>query len=411
MAGHCNGNFMDKNSKTVSKKKSSKGIIVVGLIVLVFIILIGGTIGILLSFSSNNSQTPNSASNITPEIMPENEVENIPSQLNEEAINQDNEFEQEFIYAVINNDNTISVFNESNEELILSLDTNEKRSLSWNPSTEILSVLADTSTGSNPIYNLLVYSFIDENWTQVTNYTLEGIHSYRWVSNTEILFNQGIGTNNWLHIQDISKEASVIKIVRVDGDLIEISPDKTKYIFDLKDSNTYSFFNFQGDLLWNLDNVFFENENNMQISIIPDNRIIFAEDSNKLYYSGTYAQFFNTSLKTAINQDLSFELNVDYVKPLCTYSANEFIGYTVLNEFNLVEFYRVHDAEFTNETLYSFGLNRNEVFNEDSLTCLPNKSFYFSTDFNNSRFWFKNGEDTIEQIELLLNSQEIALYE
>ena len=76
--------------------------------------------------------------------------------------------------------------------------------------------------------NLFVYNLESQNWTQVTSFDAEqetGVLDYEWLDSKTLIFNQGVGIDNWMHKVNIDSPAEILKVERINGEILLTNSD------------------------------------------------------------------------------------------------------------------------------------------------------------------------------------------
>ena len=386
-----------------------KSYILLAVLIIIILVALGG--GGLIIYSITTSKTPvitevnlkkndNSETNTLKKPNIQDDSKDIILREDEKIVTQENQDKQAIL---LNPDNSISLINSDGKNILLTIDTAFKKDIQINIKKNILSILREENPDSN-IFNIWLYNLENDEFKQMTFFDKQGINSYKWLNDEVILFNQGIGINNWLHTNNIYQENSITKISRIDGDIHQISPDKTKLLYKLNSPANFGVFNLEGDLLWLVDKLYFENELNTKNYLNEIKNIIWGLDSNKLYVFAN-----NITFKTAVNQDRVFKLKIqNAINPICSSSKNEFIGYYTDEDEKDIKFVKLNDTEEKADLLKFFDFNQHEEIITKNIKC-DNDGLFINSIFNNAVYWFYSSEEeeSFEEIVYARNSLEI----
>jgi len=187
---------------------------------------------------------------------------------------------ERFIYATISTDDTIILKDVVGDKRVINLDKKEWHDIQWNPDYTIISVIGQSANGKN---NLFIFNLTSQKWEQVSFYSDYDIEQYIWNSNDEILFTQGVKPERWLHSYKYSSKNQIIKINRVEGNLIKANLEKNILVFN--ENSKFSFRDVNGELIANVSDLPVLKDIKIAdiINLQDPSKFVIKDDANKLY--------------------------------------------------------------------------------------------------------------------------------
>jgi hypothetical protein len=215
----------------MSKLKSPKLWMYVGI---GFLFLCGFTLLLVAKLpTSKNNGNGNSSTSTTSSAQ---------SSTTSSAALQDPAIAQKYDLVGVKGDDTVAVISSSdNTEIVINLEHKQWKDPKWSPDGKYISVLAKstldssssaTSSGqSADVYDLFIYSLVDNKWMQTTAYTqLEhGITGYSWQDGSIIAFTQGVTPDNWMHNYNVTSN-EISKLFKVEGSFSAYEDKPVRYI-------------------------------------------------------------------------------------------------------------------------------------------------------------------------------------
>ncbi len=361
---------------------NNKKIILIIFVIVVVLCALVVTILLLLQINSNQSTVEN----------PPTSYVSYPN-----AVGPDGKpIVKDYEYALINKDDNIKIKTLLGEELLISIDSKNWKEVQWSKDGSYVSALGETKKG---VYNLFVYNIKTQDWRQITTFDSNGVSSYQWVNDDQLLFTEG----GWLHSYKYSSVNEILKIYQIDAVIVSLSPNKSTVILK-SPSNIFSILSVEGKLLFTLDQINIKgSDQTLKIKEIHYNAdsetLLLITDTNKFYDWGLGD---SEATELTIN---SGNIKLSSVNIMCSEEIDKFKTYTLTS--SEVDFYNL---DLNNNKLNSVTTKTSEEKISSTLfQCLTQDDFIFdivNTDKNN---WYEVKGDKIDRLVVLDEAVEAAM--
>ncbi|GAB4284441.1 MAG: hypothetical protein Kow0081_1620 [Candidatus Dojkabacteria bacterium] len=308
---------------------------------------------------------------------------------------------ENYVYASVNSNDTVSLFTVFGDKLDIKLDQRNWKNLKWNEDFSRLSMMG---VQENDIFDLLIYEVGEKESRWVTNYygTDSGVNSYIWGDNNTIYFNQGEGINNWLHKYFVPSRSERIKVERIDGEILDLSPDGALLIYRMNSSNKLIGYNKAGNVAWKISEVVDQDGNSLNIQSIT----FVNEDIALLEVMSVEGRsFYRVSIggNTAVKV-----INKDFI-PLCTVAEDFILVFSIVEERNVISRLNVRTGNLTE----FFDIDGNFDIDLDSIECAGTGKILFRAleQFESEYSWFSADASQLTELAFLKGAREVEAVE
>lgn len=292
-------------------------------------------------------------------------------------------------YALITKDETIELEYENGSFQKINLNKQNWKNISISPDKENIAVLSDVNDAG--VFDLYIYNLKTQKWNSASNYigseVSAGITSYTWKDNDLIYYTQGDASDHWLHTYTLSS-GQIKKLSKVDGLILEISPDKSKILYASIDDRTekYFFTTLGGDFILRLSDA------------NPIEQVFFTQDINKLLVNQQVEKV------NVVKQNLFGSATFDEVEELAQNSIicrvdNTFVSYNSSTQTF---------SKFKLDSLELIKISKTPA-SADNAKCFNDK-IILSSNIGESNFWYSIGiqNGTIKEETKYLNYYEVV---
>ncbi len=335
-----------------------------GLVIFVTIvsIVIFSIVGLLLVISNLNQNTNVIVSY---PVSYTNSIRIVPKEL------------EKYNYVGIDKDNVLTFVDLSGETKIITLENKEWKNIKWSPDNTLVSVLGKV----NNIYNLFIYDLSQEKLEQITFYNDSDISNFSWINDDELIYIQGEGSSRWLHSYKYSTKAQLLKINRVDGELVRIDNSNSIYIYET--TTSFDLRDKMGKLISKLSKEFTKDIYSFNISEVLslnslDDLILKDSDNNVYLYN---------LISDEIKQ---LEINFfDDLHLLCSLDSNQFNLYTKnINSLEVLKYDLTYDLLEMGDIITS----NYEALEGDTLKSCRDNKYLINANVDGELKWFIDDE-------------------
>ncbi len=334
-----------------------------------------------------------------------NQVPNEPNEPDENVIIIGGENVKDYKYVAINSDDTVSLYTELGKKVDILLEKKGWQNIKWSEDSLYLSVLGEQKS-EKPDLN--IYDFENRESFWITDYSNEqtGINSYQWITENMIFFNQGFAIDNWLHRFIYPNFGELIKLARIDGEIIDVSPNKRLIVYKLK-NGLFKVYNLEGKEQWNISEIKTEESKSIKVK-----NVIWTEEQDKLVIYGE-VDGTNKIFKINFNQTEAIEVKLtEGFIPICSQSADSIVGYIKDDVFDTF-ILQAADVRTERESLI-FEINlRNRELLLESLKCVSSNKILMNIKETNSQQetefnWYTNQASEVLVLPYLKNAKEVV---
>jgi hypothetical protein len=340
-------------------------------------------VAVILSSRNSNLKPPTSAP-VSSTINPDNIID-----IEEEEM-------KDFDYAIITSTDTVELRNNLNERKVLTLERKNWMDIKWSVDNKYISVLSKIKDNA---YDLNIYDFNRKTLNKLTDFSnsTNGILSYEWISNNEVLFTQGENPDLWLHKLNV-ESGEIRKLVRVNSVISSVSPDYKYVVFKEKLSNNNNLIYFldttDGSEIYKLSEIEGEGESMLV------NDIFFSKNTDKLVF-----QVVNDYIKTDFGSTTGVIVkNFAPAFPLCSVNADEFIG--LLKAENNLKIFNINIKEDELTLIESSSIKKNFTIDIDKSECIQDDNVLLALNIDTDINWYSIENKELTELKFLTDSVE-----
>lgn len=291
---------------------------------------------------------------------------------------------EKYNYVGIDKDYVVSLMDLTGKTKIITLENKEWRDIKWSPDNTLVSILGKV----NDVYNLFIFDLSQERLEQITFYNELGVDNYEWINDDELIYIQGEGSDRWLHSYKYSTKSQLLKINRVDGDLIKT--DNSNSIYTFKTSSSFDLRDKTGKLIIKLSNSFINDD--LEINLKD---LIVLDTLDDLILLDTD---YNVYLYNIISNDLK-KLEINFFSDLtlaCSLSDTTFNLYTKnINSLEILSYDLTTDLMLQGDIV----VRDFETIENDSIKHCRDGKYLLSAKIDETTKWYV--DDSFKEILIL----------
>lgn len=370
--------------------------------VLLLLIILGVLGAFLLAFVLLSTIPKNNDSNGDQTIGEEDTDTPVSNPVSFPVGNENNK--ESFKYAFVNSKGSIALLDSSAEEITINIEDKQWKDISWNPTGDLISVLGQTSENT---YNLFIYSLSSKEWGQITNFTKEqlGVDGYVWKDESTIVFMQGVVPERWLHSVDAKNKGQIVKLNKVDGDLIRDNSNSTRLVFKKNFTNLISVYfitTINGEFIYRFDQIA-----NQDSKLINVQDALFSGDGEKLLLKASigsdvnlYKAFFGSREAFVLQQEQK-DINL-----LCNVTGDIYLGYK-LSKLKF-ELFGINASKDTVTQTSVLNITENDKITH--VRCFDSNNVLLKLESKDSAKWFALDDNRqFIEFESLKENKEVAV--